>query len=356
MFDRHRLALGVAGSMGVLSIAATSGLALLAHRFVNQLSRPHALPDRDLFTWKLPHPEPEPPASQRRSLLFHTSDGKLLSGDFWAQPHPAPTIVLCHGYRVTRTYLRPVAALEYKYGYNILLFDFRGHGESESVATSGGNAEVHDLEAALAVAGRQPETLPGKIVIHGFSMGASIALLTSPRPGVAAIVADSPYARLDEILRQFVRWQLASVPSLRRLRSTFPALSWATLTASKVIFRLRFGHALIARPAASFKRWQAQSKGATRQPYPSILLIHGAQDRAIPISHARQIAAQAQLYTIPVETYFVEEASHCGAYGHDPQEYIRVLQQFLARHLGSDFPLVPSKRADGRGITGIMSE
>jgi hypothetical protein len=39
-----------------------------------------------------------------------------------------------------------------------------------------------------------------------------------------------------------------------------------------------------------------------------------------------------------VETYFVEEASHCGAYGHDPQEYIRVLQQFLARHLGSDFP------------------
>src|SRR5260370_7668234 len=115
-------------------------------------------------------------------------------------------------------------------------------------------------------------------------MGASIALLTSPRPGVAAIVADSPYARLDEILRQFVRWQLASVPSLRRLRSTFPALSWATLTASKVIFRLRFGHALIARPAASFKRWQAQSKGATPQPYPRILLIHAHHNRPLPTS------------------------------------------------------------------------
>ena len=130
MFDQNRWVLGVAGSMGVLSIAATGGLALLAHHFVDELSRPHTLPDHELFTWKLPHPEPEPPASHRRSLLFHTSDGKLLSGDFWAQPHPAPTIVICHGYRITRTYLRPVAALEYKYGYNILLFDFRGHGDS----------------------------------------------------------------------------------------------------------------------------------------------------------------------------------------------------------------------------------
>jgi len=93
---------------------------------------------------------------------------------------------------MNRTLLRPVAALEYKYCYNVLLFDFRGHGESESVATSGGNAEIHDLEAALTVASQQPETLPGKIVIHGFSMGASIALLTDPHPDVAAIVVDSP--------------------------------------------------------------------------------------------------------------------------------------------------------------------
>src|SRR5258708_7790720 len=215
MFGQHKWALGVASGMGVISIAATSGLAILAHYFVDQLSRPHTLPDQDFFTWKLPHPEPEPPASQKRSLLFRTSDGKLLSGDFWAQSHPAPTVIICHGYRITRTYLRPVAALEYKYGYNILLFDFRGHGESESVATSGGNAEVHDLEAALTVASQQPETLPGKIVIHGFSMGAAIALLTSPRPGLPAILSHSPYPRLDDILRQFVRSQLASVPYLR---------------------------------------------------------------------------------------------------------------------------------------------
>src|SRR5947209_4820918 len=276
MFGQHKWALGVASGMGVISIAATSCLAILAHYFVDQLSRPHTLADQDLFTWKLPHPEPEPPASQRRSLLFHTSDGKLLSGDFWAQPHPAPTIVLCHGYRVTRTYLRPVAALEYQFGYNVLLFDFRGHGESESVATSGGNAEVRDLEAALAVASRQPETLPGKIIIHGFSMGASIALLTLPHPDVVAIIADSPYARLDDILRRLVHSRLMQgtaswSPSFRLFRSTFPAVAWATVLAAAVIFRLRFGHALIARPDTIFKRWRKLSTAILQTP---ILLIH----------------------------------------------------------------------------------
>src|SRR5260370_4055961 len=151
MLGKHKWALGVASGMGLISIAATSGLAILAHYFVDQLSRPHTLPDQDLFTWKLPHPEPEPPASQKRSLLFRTSDSKLLSGDFWAQSHPAPTVVICHGYRITRTHLRPVAALEYKYGYKILLFDFHGHRDSDRVATSGAKAHGHDPESALTV-------------------------------------------------------------------------------------------------------------------------------------------------------------------------------------------------------------
>ena len=180
-------------------------------------------------------------------------------------------------------------------------------------------------------------------------MGASVALLTPPHPDVAAIIADSPYARLDEILRQIVQWQLTRqstswAPVLYRLRSAFPALSWATVAVSAPVYRLRFGHALVARPAATFKRWQAQStkKGKSRRAYPPILLIHGAKDTAIPIAHAHQIAAQAQAHNITLETYFVEEATHCAAYSHDPQQYIRVLQQFVARHLSGDFPLGPA--------------
>jgi hypothetical protein len=61
-------------------------------------------------------------------------EGRLvLCGDFLAQPHPAPTIIICHGYRVSRDYMRSAAALAYTIlGCNLLLFDFRGHGESDS--------------------------------------------------------------------------------------------------------------------------------------------------------------------------------------------------------------------------------
>ncbi len=208
MSGHLRWIIGVAAGVGTIGVAASSSLLLLAHHFVEELSGPHRPLDEEYISWTLPDPGPEPPASHRRSLLFHAADGTLLCGDFWAQPQPAPTIIICHGYRINRAHMRPVAALEYQDGYNILLFDFRGHGESESVATSGGNAEIRDLEAALNVVRQQSETLPGKIIIHGFSMGASVALLTDPQTDVAAIVLDSPYARLDEILQRIMHWQL----------------------------------------------------------------------------------------------------------------------------------------------------
>ncbi len=336
---QHRWVFGLAAGAGALSIAATSSLIMIAQHFVEELSRPHNPLDAENITWTLPNPEPVPPASQRRSILFHTTDGTLLSGDFWAQPQPAPTIIICHGYRINSTVLRPVAALEYKYGYNVLLFDFRGHGESESIATSGGNAEIRDLEAALAVARQQPETIPGKIVIHGFSMGASVALLLDPQTDVAAIIVDSPYARLDVILKRIMHWQLTNestswAPFMYPLRNGFHALTWITLAISTIVFRLRFGHALNARPDTSFKRWQARSKGIIHQSYPPILLIHGVKDGAIPITHAHQIVTQAHAHNISMETYFVDEADHCGAYGNDPQQYIQVLERFIKQHLG----------------------
>ena len=338
MSGHLRWIIGVAAGVGTIGVAASSSLLLLAHHFVEELSGPHRPLDEEYIPWTLPDPGPEPPASQRRSLLFHAADGTLLCGDFWAQPQPAPTIIICHGYRINRAHMRPVAALEYQDGYNILLFDFRGHGESESVATSGGNAEIRDLEAALNVVRQQPETLPGKIIIHGFSMGASVALLTDPQSDVAAIVLDSPYARLDEILQSIMHWQLTRSskswkPFLHPLRIGFHALTQATFVVSTVIFRMRFGHALNARPDTSFKRWQARSKGLIRKSYPPILLIHGMKDSSIPITHAHKIVTQAQAHNITLETYFVEDADHCGAYGYNPQQYIQMLRQFVSHHL-----------------------
>ncbi len=148
---QRRLMIGAAASTSVLGLAMTSGLVMLASRLVEEFSHPHVIPDIEEFNLNVPLTEPEPPRSLQRPLTFQTRDGKLICGDFWAQPQPAPTIILCHGYRASRVQLRSGAAVEYKFGYNVLFFDFRGHGDSDSVTTSGGNVEVLDLEAAIAV-------------------------------------------------------------------------------------------------------------------------------------------------------------------------------------------------------------
>jgi uncharacterized protein len=343
MLNKRRWIVGVAASGSIVGVAATTGLVMLARLFVEEFSRPHMVIDSKDFSWKMPEPLAEPPVSLQRTLLFHTSDGKLLHGEFWAQPHTAPTVIICHGYRVSGTALRPVATLEYHRGYNIMLFDFRGHGNSESVNLSGGNAEVHDLEAAIAVALQQAETLPGKIILHGFSMGAAITLLMPPHPDVVAIVADSPYARLDSILQSFVHWQLSErtnswSPFPRRLRGVLHAISWGTVAASRPVFRVRFGHKLMAHPADSMKRWRRGLQKSRDFRIPPVLLIHGTEDKFIPFTHARQIVEQARRHNIPLQTYFAEGSNHCTAYGDNPQKYIETLQGFAAQYLGDAYP------------------
>jgi alpha-beta hydrolase superfamily lysophospholipase len=285
----------------------------------------------------------EPPLSLQRSFLFKTADGKLLCGDFWMQPQPAPTIIVCHGYRISRSHLRPAVELEYSRGYNVFFFDFRGHGDSESVMTSAGNAEVRDLEAAIFVAGCQPETLPGRIIVHGFSMGAAVALLTPPHPDVIAIIADSPYARSDDILRRLVAFHLVDswmkrFPRISLPQSVIASISWCIVAMSTIVFRLRFGYTVVARPDTSFRRWKQRSKRVLQQHPIPILLIHSSGDSLIPFRHAQQIVAEAKANGVCLETYFVDAQVHCGAYGWNPLEYDRVIQAFLARHLQNELP------------------
>lgn len=340
MGKRLWLAAGAASGIGTLSLALSSGVLLLANKFIEDMTKPHATLDNagDLWgIWGVPDPEPDPPAELRRPVTFQAPHGPWLRGEFWAQPQPAPTIVICHGFRVSGERLHSVATLEYKHGFNVMCFDFRGHGTSDAAPTTGGNAEVADLLAALEIARAQPEMIPGEIFLHGFSMGASVALLLPPTPDVAAIIADSPFARLDEILERLVMWQLNVEsahwrPAFRGLSRAFRAISRITVSASVVLFRLRFHSALIARPDLRLRRSaQWHGKDAPPRPVP-ILLIHALGDSLVPFAHARALVEACKAARVPLEMHFVKSDVHCGAYAQDPAAYLTVLKRFVARH------------------------
>src|SRR5260370_28638185 len=71
----HRWLPIAASSIGVMGLALTSGVLAVAHRLIDELSRPHReLDDAQLAQlggdWSLPRPLPEPPAELKRALSF----------------------------------------------------------------------------------------------------------------------------------------------------------------------------------------------------------------------------------------------------------------------------------------------
>ncbi|HEU5378320.1 MAG TPA: alpha/beta fold hydrolase [Ktedonobacteraceae bacterium] len=331
-------------AMLIVSTAAV-GLAVgivtlvLGRRFLEEFTRPGVTVERGTPQWggwTFPDAVAEPPQELQRALEFQAADGVLLRGEFWAQTRSAPTIIISHGFHLPSRHFRSVAALEYAYGANVLLFDYRGHGESSRIPTTCGNAEVNDLRAAIDVAASQVEATRGQVYIHGFSMGAAVALLLPPHPAVAGIIADSSYARLDEMIRTLVRQIFAQEAAgwhglTRVARPLLPALTCLTLLGGRLLFHARYRYPLIARPDQALgSRNVRQAMRTSKIPSPRILLIHAENDPLIALHHARRLVGVARTAGRAVQVYYTPCAIHCGSYGHDPQQYMALLQAFVA--------------------------
>jgi pimeloyl-ACP methyl ester carboxylesterase len=326
-------------SLTVAGLATCGVLLILGRRLIEEFTRPGVTIEKGTPQWggwEFPVLAAEPPLELQRAVTFRAADGTLLRGQFWAQPQSAPTMIISHGFHLPSRYFRSVAALEYSHGVNILLFDYRGHGESSPLPTTCGNAEVSDLLAAIDVATGQAETIPGQVYIHGFSMGAAVALLLPSHPSVAGIIADSPYARLDDMIHlltlQVLEQETAGWRGLARsVRIFLPMLAHLTLLSSRLLFLARYRYPLVARPdrviGAPLARQSACTPGTL---LPPILLIHAENDPFISLHHAHRLVAGARAAGRAIQTYYTPSAIHCGSYGHDPQRYIALLQAFVA--------------------------
>jgi len=286
--------------------------------------------------WTFPESADEPPTELQHAVTFPSADGALLRGEFWAQTQSAPTIIISHGFHFPSVHFRSVAALEYAHGANILLFDYRGHGESVLIPTTCGNAEVNDLVAAVDVAASQPQTALGQVYIHGFSMGAAVAILLPPHAAVAGIIADSPYARLDEMIRMIITQILEQEISkwhrpVRAFHFLIPALTHLTFMGGRLLFHARYRYSLQARPDRKIGDHSIrQTMCAAGRMSPPILLIHAKDDPMVAHHHARRLVAAARTAGRSIQEYYTPCNIHCGSYGYDPLRYMALLQKFVA--------------------------
>lgn len=154
-------------------------------------------------------------------VALTTADDVVLHG--WYVPsRNGAAVVLAHGHGAQRAQLGFEARALERRGYGLLLFDFRGHGESAGRTVTWGAAEQLDLEAAIDYLAHRPEVNARRIGALGFSMGAMIVAMVAARdPRVQAAVMEGGYTSVEEMIshdeRRYHWWsERAAVAALRR--------------------------------------------------------------------------------------------------------------------------------------------
>ncbi len=198
-----------------LTLAAFVGASLLAIHFLLPGKVAQSLIDRG----KTPKPLQERPADLGlpfEDVRFKTSDGLILRS-WWIPPSKAQmkkrpvqgTVLLTHGVYQNRSQMLARAKFLHEAGYQVLVFDARGHGESDKAPLTGGVAESKDFHAAVTYL-KGSGKLKAPLVFFGLSLGAMSALRAGVEMPEAVIVADSPllnvksYATRRTIGRWFV--------------------------------------------------------------------------------------------------------------------------------------------------------
>jgi alpha-beta hydrolase superfamily lysophospholipase len=203
-----------------------------------------------------------------------TGDRIPLRGWFVPASGSDRVVLIVHGRNSNRTgddgQHVPHAAALVAHGYNALLFDLRGHGESGGVRYTLGAAEQRDVLGAVAYL-KNRGFAPQRMGFWSHSMGAATVLLAAAAsPDVRNIVADSSFARLDDLLAR-------ELPRESGLPGFFnPAI-------------LYFGRELFGLDTRILNPVEAVAGLPSR----SLFVIHAEADGLIPVDHARRIAAAA---------------------------------------------------------------
>jgi dipeptidyl aminopeptidase/acylaminoacyl peptidase len=295
---KHIVFGGVGGTLGVLSLLCGAAIYL-----VETLTRPKKLSPFADYTFT-PY-ELDLPAE---TVEFPPRKGDhKVSG--WFIPHPGATttLLVCPGYRSSKTDMLGISHFLWKAGHNILAFEYYGHGMQVGTPITLGYREMDDFMGAVDYAQqRAPGTHLGVV---GYSMGAAIALMCSARvPEVEAIVADSAFATHTSVVDYNVRRAL-HMPSAPFAWLADYLLGWRAGYHFRQVEPLRDIALIVPRP---------------------ILLIHGGRDTVVDPHDAPLLYAAAQE---PKELWIVPEADHCGAYFADRPLYVKKLVDFFETHL-----------------------
>lgn len=265
-----------------------------------------------------------------KPVRFSAFDGHLLNGTILPAidaPRRKGLIIFAHEFGVDRWSCYPFVQPLRTAGFDVLAFDFRGHGDSPSEAgykprQFPSDREQADMLGAIAYAEHylQEHHRPRELGLFGLSRGAGASILAAVGiESVKCIAVDGAFSS-DKVMEYLLKRWASIFARLRFVYENHPPSFWRFLR--WLIFvqtEKKFGCG-----------YPSVAKALRRLRCKPLFFIHGERDSIIPVEQTEMLYSLAwdpkYLWTIP-------RARHNQSVVQQPQEYARRITAFFDRYL-----------------------
>ncbi len=217
------------------------------------------------------------------AITLTTRDGIKIQS-WWVPSSGAHyTVLFCHGNAGTLASRVETARIWHELGCNILLFDYRGYGQSKGKPSEKGT--YRDAEAAWEWLCHTQQIQPDQIILHGRSLGGPIAAYMAKSHKSAALIVESTFINLKTIAGELYPF----LPVGLLLRYRYPTHEYLVQVTSPV------------------------------------LVIHSSEDDFIGFHHGRKLFTAAN----SPKQFLEIQGNHDAGYLDSEKEYVEGLQCFL---------------------------
>lgn len=312
--NKKKTALIYTGALGILSVGA---LSIIGNYFYNLALNPKTSKDvifgnsekstsgeivNETLIWLLEK-------SNYTNTYIESFDKLKLHGYKILNENPTDTwVITVHGYTSKGIEMSNYAKNFYDMGYNVLIPDLRGHGESEGKYIGMGWHDRLDILSWINLIIK--DNTKAKIILHGVSMGAATVSMLSGEElpmNVKAIISDCGYTSV---------WNQFS----HQLKSMYSLPNFPVMNASSITIKLKTGYSL---KEASALKQVAKSKTP-------MLFIHGDKDDFVPYHMMDELYNAANCEK---EKLTIIGAGHAKSSKVNPELYWTTISKFINKYL-----------------------
>jgi len=265
-------------ALALVALAAYLGLGALLYLFQGRLVyAPTAIQLDTPASLGLPY----------REVSLTTSDGLRLSAWLVKTPAPRGTVLFCHGNYGNISHLLDPIRVFAGLGFEVLVFDYRGYGQSEGEPSEEGT--YLDAEAAWDFLVQEEGVDPARLVLCGRSLGGPIAARLARQHPPGALLLESTFT---------------SLPELGSRRYPFFPVRWLA-------------------------RYTYDTLGQLSGIHCPVLVVHSREDGLIPLAQGQELYAAAN----PPKEFLEISGGHGNGFVVSEAQYRAGLERFFAAYL-----------------------